>query len=166
MLRQLGRLLALACLSALALQLYFLARVALMIVVDPQSTSFQRSEAWRLATEQHRVDWHQQWVADERLSPQIKRAVIASEDAYFGVPEVKQGALGAATHLARLVPQHLMRTLYYTARTIPAAQLVQFGSVLEVVPRDDLDDAARKVAEEIAHIPDLVKERLGEKVIS
>jgi enoyl-CoA hydratase len=76
--------------------------------------------------------------------------VVASEDAYFGVPEVKQGALGAATHLARLVPQHLMRTLYYTARTIPAAQLVQFGSVLEVVPRDELDDAARKVAEEIA----------------
>jgi enoyl-CoA hydratase len=76
--------------------------------------------------------------------------VIASEDAYFGVPEVKQGALGAATHLARLVPQHLMRTLYYTARTIPAAQLVQFGSVLEVVPRADLDDAARTVAEEIA----------------
>ena len=53
--------------------------------------------------------------------------VVASDDAYFGVPEVKQGALGAATHLARLVPQHLMRTLYYTARTIPAAQLVQFG---------------------------------------
>ena len=65
--------------------------------------------------------------------------VVASEDAYFGVPEVKQGALGAATHMARLVPQHLMRTLYYTARTVPAAQLVQFGSVLEVVPRSSLD---------------------------
>jgi enoyl-CoA hydratase len=76
--------------------------------------------------------------------------VIASEDAYFGVPEVKQGALGAATHMARLVPQHLMRTLYYTARTVPAAQLVQFGSVLEVVPRSELDDAALAVAGEIA----------------
>ena len=30
--------------------------------------------------------------------------IVASDDAYFGVPEVKQGALGAATHLARLVP--------------------------------------------------------------
>ena len=47
--------------------------------------------------------------------------VVASDDAYFGVPEVKQGALGAATHMARLVPQHMMRTLYFTARTIPAA---------------------------------------------
>ena len=62
--------------------------------------------------------------------------VVASEDAYFGVPEVKQGALGAATHMARLVPQHLMRTLYFTARTITAADLVRHGSVYAVVPRD------------------------------
>ena len=61
--------------------------------------------------------------------------VVASEDAYFGVPEVKQGALGAATHLARLVPQHMMRTLYFTARTIKAADLVQFGSVPRWSPR-------------------------------
>lgn len=76
--------------------------------------------------------------------------VVASDDAYFGVPEVNQGALGAATHMARLVPQHMMRTLYFTARTIPAADLVQFGSVLEVVPREELDAAALKVAGEIA----------------
>ncbi|MGF0313440.1 enoyl-CoA hydratase family protein [Rhodococcus sp. IEGM1428] len=76
--------------------------------------------------------------------------IIASDDAYFGVPEVDRGALGAATHLARLVPQHLMRTLYYTSRTIPAADLVQHGSVLEVVPRHRLDDAAMAVAGEIA----------------
>ncbi|HNO40595.1 MAG TPA: enoyl-CoA hydratase family protein, partial [Marmoricola sp.] len=46
--------------------------------------------------------------------------IVASDDAYFGVPEVNQGALGAATHMARLVPQHMMRTLYFTARTIKA----------------------------------------------
>ncbi|GAB2861317.1 enoyl-CoA hydratase family protein [Nocardioides pacificus] len=76
--------------------------------------------------------------------------VVASDDAFFGVPEVNQGALGAATHMARLVPQHLMRTLYFTARTIKAADLIQHGSVLEVVPRDQLDDAALAVAAEIA----------------
>ncbi|WP_139983008.1 enoyl-CoA hydratase family protein [Nocardioides litoris] len=76
--------------------------------------------------------------------------VVASDDAYFGVPEVKQGALGAATHMARLVPQHMMRTLYFTSRTIQAADLVQFGSVLEVVPRDELDAAALRVATDIA----------------
>ncbi len=76
--------------------------------------------------------------------------VVASDDAYFGVPEVKQGALGAATHLARLVPQHLMRTLYFTARTITATELVQHGSVFEVVPRGELDDAALRLAADIA----------------
>src|SRR3954469_20731299 len=43
--------------------------------------------------------------------------VVASEDAYFGLPEVDRGALGAATHLARLVPQHLMRAMVYTGAT-------------------------------------------------
>jgi enoyl-CoA hydratase len=76
--------------------------------------------------------------------------IVASDDAYFGVPEVDRGALGAATHLARLVPPHLMRTLYFTGRTIKAADLLTHGSVLEVVPRDQLDDAALKVAGEIA----------------
>jgi enoyl-CoA hydratase len=76
--------------------------------------------------------------------------IVASDDAYFGVPEVDRGALGAATHLARLVPQHLMRTLYFTGRNISARDLVTHGSVLEVVPRAELDDAALKVAGEIA----------------
>ena len=79
-----------------------------------------------------------------------RTASSPSDDAYFGVPEVDRGALGAATHLARLVPPHLMRTLYFTGRTITAPQLVPHGSVLEVVPRDQLDDAALKVAGEIA----------------
>jgi enoyl-CoA hydratase len=52
--------------------------------------------------------------------------------------------------MARLVPQHMMRTLYFTARTIPAKDLVQFGSVLEVVPREELDEAALRVARDIA----------------
>jgi enoyl-CoA hydratase len=76
--------------------------------------------------------------------------IVASDDAYFGIPEVDRGALGAATHLARMVPPHLMRTLYFTGRTIRAADLVQHGSVLEVVPRDRLDEAALAVAGEIA----------------
>jgi len=77
------RIVALLLLSAVALQLYFLARVALMTVVDPQSTTFQRSEAWRLLTEKSRLAWRQQWVPYARISPNLKRAVIASEDAGF-----------------------------------------------------------------------------------
>ncbi|HUA30457.1 MAG TPA: enoyl-CoA hydratase family protein, partial [Streptosporangiaceae bacterium] len=44
--------------------------------------------------------------------------VIAADDATFGLPEVDRGALGAATHLARLVPQHLVRAMVYTCRTV------------------------------------------------
>ena len=76
--------------------------------------------------------------------------IVASDDAYFGVPEVNQGALGAAPHMARLVPPHMLRTLYFTARTIKAVDLVQFGSVLETVPREELMDAALRVATDIA----------------
>jgi enoyl-CoA hydratase len=76
--------------------------------------------------------------------------IVASDDAYFGLPEVDRGALGAATHLARLVPQHKMRQMVYTATTATAAELLAYGSVLEVVARDELLPAARRVAESIA----------------
>jgi monofunctional biosynthetic peptidoglycan transglycosylase len=82
-LREAGRLVALVALAFVALQLFFLGRIALMAAVDPQSTSFQRSEAWRLLVEQGRITWSQQWVPYERISPHLKRAVIASEDAGF-----------------------------------------------------------------------------------
>jgi monofunctional glycosyltransferase len=81
--RQAARLLALIVLCGVALQLYFLLRVALMAVIDPQSTSFQRSEAWRLLRQHGRIVWSQQWVDDRRIATTLKRAVIASEDAGF-----------------------------------------------------------------------------------
>ncbi|MER8006489.1 enoyl-CoA hydratase family protein [Streptomyces sp. NPDC094149] len=77
-------------------------------------------------------------------------AIVASEDATFGLPELDRGALGAATHLARLVPQHLMRALYYTSRTATAAELHAHGSVWRVVPPGELRDAALELAREIA----------------
>jgi len=75
--------------------------------------------------------------------------IVASDDAFFGLPEVDRGALGAATHLARLVPQHKMRAMVYTGATATAAELHAFGSVLQVVPRDQLRDAALAVAADI-----------------
>ena len=76
--------------------------------------------------------------------------VLAAEDATFGLPEVDRGALGAATHLARLVPQPLVRAMVYTCRTVTARQLLAFGTVLEVVPPGELREVARRLAEEIA----------------
>ena len=81
--RQAQRLLVLLALSALALQLMFLGRVAASVWIDPQSTAFQRSEAWRLLVEQRRILWRQEWVDYGAISVHLKRAVVASEDADF-----------------------------------------------------------------------------------
>jgi enoyl-CoA hydratase len=76
--------------------------------------------------------------------------IIASEDATFGLPEVDRGALGAATHLARLVPQHRMRAMVYLAERATAAELLGYGSVRSVVPAGELRDEALGVARQIA----------------
>jgi monofunctional biosynthetic peptidoglycan transglycosylase len=83
MMRQLLRLLGLLLVALLSLQLYFVARVALMRWVDPQSTTFQRTEIWRLWHERGRIAWSQHWVDAPLIADGLKRAVIASEDAGF-----------------------------------------------------------------------------------
>src|SRR5438046_7439369 len=72
--------------------------------------------------------------------------IVAADDATFGLPEVDRGALGAATHLSRLVPPLKARAMYYLAATATAADLQAYGSVWEVVPREKLRDAALEVA--------------------
>lgn len=78
------RLIACLVVAGLALELFFVVRIAAMAVIDPQSTAFQRSEAWRVALSQGRDDgWRQDWVPYTQINDTLKRAVIASEDAGF-----------------------------------------------------------------------------------
>ncbi len=77
------RWLGLCVLALLALQVYFIGRIALMAVADPQSTAFQRSEAWRIASNQGALPWSQHWVPYAQIPDNLKRAVIASEDDGF-----------------------------------------------------------------------------------
>jgi monofunctional glycosyltransferase len=77
------RLLALFAITLVALQLTFAARVASMAWIDPGSTSFQRSEMWRLMRERGQVAWAHEWVSAGRISPQLERAVVAAEDSGF-----------------------------------------------------------------------------------
>lgn len=81
------RWIALLLAGLLALQLFFVARIALMVVVNPQSTTFERSEAWRLLHEKGRLRWRQKWVDYADISDHLKRAVIASEDDSFALHE-------------------------------------------------------------------------------
>ena len=77
------RWLTLVLLAAVALELFFVLRIALMAVVDPQSTSFQRSEIWAQLHSRGSLRWQQQWVPYAQISDHLKRAVIASEDDGF-----------------------------------------------------------------------------------
>ena len=88
--RQIARWLLCLMVAGLALQLFFLGRIALMAVVAPESTAFQRSEAWQIATNGRAnakrgesPGWQQEWVPYDRIADTLKRAVIASEDAEF-----------------------------------------------------------------------------------
>ncbi len=88
--RQVARWLLCLVVAGIALQFFFLGRIALMAVVAPESTAFQRSEAWQIATNGRAnakrgesPGWQQEWVPYERIADTLKRAVIASEDAEF-----------------------------------------------------------------------------------
>lgn len=81
--RSLRRLAGLLLLCGLALQVVFALRVAAIAFVDPASTSFQRSEAWRLWQGEASWSWRQDWVDADRIAKALPRAVIASEDAGF-----------------------------------------------------------------------------------
>ncbi|NBO77636.1 MAG: monofunctional biosynthetic peptidoglycan transglycosylase, partial [Betaproteobacteria bacterium] len=82
-LRQAGRLLALLLIALLALQLYFLGRTALMAVLNPSSTTFQRTQALRILQRDGRLVWNQSWMDLREMGSALPRAVIASEDAGF-----------------------------------------------------------------------------------
>ena len=90
--------------------------------------------------------------------------IIAADDATFGLPEVDRGALGAATHLSRLVPQHKLRAMVYTATTVTAAELHHFGSVHSVVPPGELRETALAFAGQIAAKNPLVIRRAKESL--
>ena len=90
--------------------------------------------------------------------------LVASEDATFGLPEVDRGALGAATHLARLVPDKKMRAMFLMGTFASASELLAFGTVERVVPRDQLMDAAREVAQVVAKKSPVVMRRAKESL--
>jgi enoyl-CoA hydratase len=76
--------------------------------------------------------------------------VIAADNATFSLPEIDRGALGAATHLMRLVGVQKARRMLYTCESITAAELHRIGGCESVVPADRLRDEAMQVARSIA----------------
>jgi enoyl-CoA hydratase len=72
--------------------------------------------------------------------------IVAAQGARLGVTEIAVGVMGAAKHLSRLVPQPVMRWMFFSAEPLPAEELVKYGAVLAVVPESELLDEARRRA--------------------
>jgi enoyl-CoA hydratase len=76
--------------------------------------------------------------------------IVAAEDAQFGLPEVSVGVMGGARHLARLVPQQIVRRMFLTSDPASGAELAQWGGVVSAVPHDGLAAAGRALAARVA----------------
>jgi monofunctional biosynthetic peptidoglycan transglycosylase len=81
--RWLWRAALLAALALLALQLWFFGWVLVWRWVDPGETSLMRAELARLQEKNPKARLSHQWVDYDRISNQLKRAVISAEDARF-----------------------------------------------------------------------------------
>jgi enoyl-CoA hydratase len=77
-------------------------------------------------------------------------ALVAAEEAAFGLPEINVGVMGGAKHLSRLVPQMVVRYMHYTGETLTAKALKEYGAVIEVVPQERLLPSTLELAERIA----------------
>ena len=65
------------------MQIYFALQIALWIGLDPTSTAFQRAERWRLCGWHWTCSVQSRWVPYDKISNNLKRAVLVSEDDIF-----------------------------------------------------------------------------------
>ena len=77
----------LALVVVVAVQLWFLAHIVWWTRFDPGSTSFMRAQLERLRETRPAAELKHEWVPYARISPDLKRAVIAAEDARFTAHE-------------------------------------------------------------------------------
>ena len=76
--------------------------------------------------------------------------VFAAEGTQFGLPEIKVGMLGGASHMLRLLPLAKVRAMYFTGEPIDAGEMYRLGAVEAVTSPDNLKGTAYEFAEKIA----------------
>ena len=128
---------ALLLLAMLALQLFFVARIALMAVTAPQSTTFERSEAWRILGEKGNLRWRQQWVDYAQISDHLKRAVIASEDDSFAWHEgVDWDAMEKAWQKNAAAEEQVTKLAANGARTVRPPKIVGGSTITQQLAKN------------------------------
>jgi enoyl-CoA hydratase len=76
---------------------------------------------------------------------------VAADDAYFGYVDVRFGSGVVSMFLPWIVGVRAAKELLFTGEDrVPAEEALRIGLVNRVVPRDQLDDATLRLAEEIA----------------
>lgn len=75
--------------------------------------------------------------------------IVAVETATFGLPEIDVGVMGGTKHLARIVPEKVMRWMALSGKRVTAAYLERLGVLQQVVPRERLLETALDVADVI-----------------
>ena len=78
--------------------------------------------------------------------------IVASEKASFGLPEVKRGLIAGAGGLLRLprqIPLKVAMEVILTGKSLSAEEAKQWGLINEVVPHEQVLNAAIQLAEEI-----------------
>jgi enoyl-CoA hydratase len=90
---------------------------------------------------------------------------VASENATFGLPEINVGRCGGTAHMARHVPQGLLRRMFFTGMPISAQEAYRVGFVDKVVPLDRLMTEVNELAAVIANKAPLGL-RLGKEALN
>jgi monofunctional biosynthetic peptidoglycan transglycosylase len=67
----------------IAMQIYFVMQIGLWAALNPSSTAFQRAERWRLCGLHWSCPVQSSWVPYDKISSNLKRAVLVSEDDIF-----------------------------------------------------------------------------------
>jgi monofunctional biosynthetic peptidoglycan transglycosylase len=123
--------------AVLLLQVFFVARIALMARVNPQSTTFERSEAWRILNDKGSLRWRQQWVDYDQISDHLKRAVIASEDDSFAWHEgVDWDAMENAWQKNASAEQRAAQQVANGARTIKPPKIVGGSTITQQLAKN------------------------------
>lgn len=80
--------------------------------------------------------------------------IVASDEARFSLPEISVGVMGGVRHAMRIAPLGVVRRMHLTADLVPATELVQYGGIYAVVPREQLLEEAHALAARIVrHSP-------------
>lgn len=84
--------------------------------------------------------------------------ILAAEHASFALPEIRSGTVAdaASIKLPKRIPYHIAMELLLTGRWMDAAEAAHWGLINRVLPADDLMEAARAMADELAAGPPLV----------